>query len=45
MKSEEAMEKYVAEYDSDTWDEHSDGYQRLLDERGEKLLSALRNFW
>jgi hypothetical protein len=41
MNSEEAMEKYLAEYDSDTWEEHSDGYQRLLEECGEKLLPAL----
>ena len=41
MNSEEAMEKYLAEYDSDTWEEHSDGYQWLLEECGEKLLPAL----
>ena len=41
MNSEEAMEKYLANYDSDTWEENSDGYQRLLDECGEKLLPAL----
>jgi HEAT repeat protein len=41
MNSEEAMERYLAEYDSDTWEEHSDGYQRLLEECGEKLLPAL----
>lgn len=40
MNSEEAMEKYLAEYDSDTWEEHSDGYQRLLEECGDKLLPA-----
>lgn len=44
IKSEEAIEKYVTEYDSDTWEEQSDGCQRLLDEWGEKLLSALLNF-
>ena len=41
MNSEEALEKYIAEYDSDTWEEHSDGYQWLLEECGEKLLPAL----
>ena len=41
MNSEEAMEKYLAEYDSDTWEEHSDGYQWLLEECGDKLLPAL----
>jgi len=41
MNSEEAMEKYLAEYDSDTWEEHSDGYQRLLEECGDQLLPAL----
>jgi hypothetical protein len=41
MNSEEAMEKYLAEYDSDTWEEHSDGYQWLLEECGEKLFPAL----
>jgi hypothetical protein len=41
MNSEEAMEKFLADYDSDTWEEHSDGYQRLLEECGEKLLPAL----
>jgi len=41
MNSEEALEKYIAEYDSDTWGEHSDGYQWLLEECGEKLLAAL----
>jgi HEAT repeat protein len=41
MNSEEAMEKFLADYDSDTWEEHSDGYQRLLEECGEELLPAL----
>ena len=41
MNSEQALEKYIAEYDSDTWEEHSDGYQWLLEECGEKLLPAL----
>ena len=41
MNSEEALEKYIAEYDSDTWEEHSDGYQWLLEECGDKLLPAL----
>ncbi len=41
MNSEEAMEKFLAEYDSDTWEETSDGYQRLLEECGDKLLPAL----
>ena len=41
MNSEEALEKYRAEYDSDTWEEHSDGYQRLLEECGDQLLPAL----
>ena len=41
MDSEEALEKYIAEYDSDTWEEHSDGYQRLLEECGDQLLPAL----
>jgi len=35
------MEKYLAEYDSDTREDNSDGYQRLLEECGEKLLPAL----
>jgi hypothetical protein len=41
MNSEEAMEKYLAEYDSDAWEENSVGYRRLLEECGDKLLPAL----
>ncbi len=41
MNSEEAMEKYLAEYDSDTWASNSAGYQKLLEECGDTLLPAL----
>jgi hypothetical protein len=41
MNSEEAMEKYLAEYESDTWATNSYGYQKLLEVCGEKLLPAL----
>ena len=41
MNSEEALEKYLADYDTDTWESNSDGYQKLLEECGEKLLPAL----
>jgi hypothetical protein len=42
MNSEEAMEKYLAEYDSDTWASNSEGYQKLLEDCGDKLLPALQ---
>ena len=41
MNSEGAMEKYLAEYDSDTWASNSDGYQTLLEKCGDKLLPSL----
>jgi hypothetical protein len=41
MNSEEAMEKYLVDFESDAWESNSEAYQRLLAECGGSLLSAL----
>ena len=41
MNSEEAMEKYLVDFESDAWQSNSEAYQRLLAECGGSLLSAL----
>lgn len=41
MDSEHALQTFLSRYASDTWTEHSAGYQMLLEQCGDKLLPAL----
>jgi HEAT repeat protein len=41
MDSEQGLQRFLSRYASDTWTEHSAGYQMLLEQCGDKLLPAL----